>query len=62
MNALHTSPVKCHGMLRSSKCLIDSRWVCKVADYGMKLFARNQKPNKDTEHAKYKSESLFNSY
>ncbi|XP_064477774.1 guanylate cyclase 32E-like [Ornithodoros turicata] len=32
---LHESPIKSHGDLRSCKCLVDSRWVVKIADFGL---------------------------
>ena len=35
MKYIHDSPVGCHGHLRSDVCLIDSRWVLKVADVGI---------------------------
>lgn len=55
LSALHASPVQVHGHLRSSKCLIDSRWVCKVADYGLHLLKSGQSSQDVGEHAKYKS-------
>ena len=35
MMVLHNSPVQVHGRLKSSNCLIDSRWVCKIGDWGL---------------------------
>ncbi|KAG8192121.1 hypothetical protein JTE90_027768 [Oedothorax gibbosus] len=35
MTYLHESPLKSHGNLTSSKCLVDSRWVVKISDYGL---------------------------
>ncbi|XP_068741213.1 atrial natriuretic peptide receptor 1-like isoform X3 [Montipora capricornis] len=51
MMALHNSAVMAHGSLRSSKCLIDSRWVCKVCDYGLDSVKANQKMEKLGEFA-----------
>lgn len=35
---LHDSPIKSHGNLRSSNCLVDSRWVLKITDFGLHDF------------------------
>ncbi|ROT72015.1 hypothetical protein C7M84_009635 [Penaeus vannamei] len=32
---LHDSPVKSHGNLKTSNCLVDSRWVVKITDFGI---------------------------
>jgi len=54
---LHKSPVRHHGNLKSSNCVIDSRWVCKLTDFG----AQRLQPDPETlehalgEHAYYAS-------
>ncbi|XP_031564714.1 atrial natriuretic peptide receptor 1-like [Actinia tenebrosa] len=54
MKTLHASPIHLHGSLRSSNCLIDNRWVCKIADYGLKLIKANQKKDLETgNHASF---------
>ncbi|XP_055593126.1 speract receptor isoform X2 [Uranotaenia lowii] len=35
---LHDSPMRWHGTLRTSNCLIDSRWVVKLSDFGLYAF------------------------
>jgi len=35
MRYLHASPIRVHGYLSSRNCVIDSRWVLKITDYGL---------------------------
>ena len=38
MQAIHNSPIKFHGRLKSCNCVIDSHWVLKITDYGLRGF------------------------
>jgi tRNA A-37 threonylcarbamoyl transferase component Bud32 len=40
MTYLHDSPVRVHGNLKTSNCLVDSRWVVNLADFGLHQFKR----------------------
>lgn len=40
MTYLHDSPLRVHGNLCTSNCLIDSRWVLKLSDFGLYAFKK----------------------
>ncbi|XP_077980630.1 speract receptor-like [Glandiceps talaboti] len=35
---IHNSEIKSHGNLKSSNCVVDSRWVVKISDFGLHEF------------------------
>ncbi|XP_067259449.1 atrial natriuretic peptide receptor 1 isoform X1 [Chanodichthys erythropterus] len=41
MDYLHHSPLHCHGHLSSSSCVVDSRFVLKVTDFGLNALRRS---------------------
>ncbi|XP_051660571.1 atrial natriuretic peptide receptor 2 [Manacus candei] len=51
MAFLHNSIIGHHGSLKSSNCVVDSRFVLKITDYGLASF-RSPSDNEDT-HALY---------
>ena len=57
MVALHNSLITAHGNLRSSKCLIDGRWVCKISDHGLESVKANQTEEDLGEYAENRSKS-----
>lgn len=38
---LHDSPLRYHGNLKTSNCLVDSRWVLKLTDFGLQEFKKD---------------------
>lgn len=38
MEELHKTSIGYHGNLKSTNVLVDSYWICKVADYGLQSF------------------------
>lgn len=49
MEYLHDSPVKTHGRLTSSNCVIDARWTTKITDYGPHKMRQRLKHDKGTK-------------
>lgn len=54
MAFLHNSAIVCHGNLKSSNCVVDSRFVLKITDYGLSSF-RSEADSEDA-HAFYARE------
>ena len=34
---LHESPIGYHSNLKAANCLVDSRWVLKISDFGLQV-------------------------
>ena len=51
---LHDSDFHTHGNLKSSNCVVNSRWSLQVADYGLSDL-RQSAQDDDDEHVKYRS-------
>ncbi|XP_051820926.1 atrial natriuretic peptide receptor 2 isoform X3 [Antechinus flavipes] len=51
MAFLHNSIIASHGSLKSSNCVVDSRFVLKITDYGLASFRSAAEP--DDSHALY---------
>ncbi|XP_048576040.1 atrial natriuretic peptide receptor 1-like isoform X3 [Nematostella vectensis] len=57
MAYLHSSDIRSHGNLKSSNCLVDSRWVLKITDYGLPTF--RIKARKTVENYSYYRDQLW---
>ncbi|KAK7002980.1 guanylate cyclase 32E, partial [Biomphalaria glabrata] len=44
MTYIHASELISHGKLKSSNCVVDSRWVLKITDYGLHEFTSGEVP------------------
>ena len=47
MAYLQSTLLQSHGRLKSSCCLISSRWQLKIASYGMAVFKKDELPGKE---------------
>ncbi|KAL5019926.1 hypothetical protein ScPMuIL_002818 [Solemya velum] len=47
MTYIHSGPLVCHGRLNSSNCVIDSRFVLKITDYGLMAVRSQQTTEKN---------------
>ncbi len=41
MQHLHNSQIVSHGNLKSSNCVVDSRFICKITDFGLPTLRTN---------------------
>ena len=62
MAYIHASPVQSHGRLCSSNCVVDSRFILKITDFGLPTFYvvdYSFITDEDTEYLQYKSMNQF---
>ncbi|XP_077996436.1 atrial natriuretic peptide receptor 2-like [Glandiceps talaboti] len=53
MDYLHKSTLVSHGHLKSSNCVVDSRWVLKITDYGLNRLKEGSQRDDLGDHAYY---------
>ena len=56
---IQSTDIKSHGDLKSPNCLVDSRWVLKIADYGLPTFKEKQRKTYPSEYAYYRGAYYF---
>ncbi|XP_064634469.1 atrial natriuretic peptide receptor 1-like [Lineus longissimus] len=53
LHYLHSSFLKSHGNLKSSNCVMDSRWMLKITDYGLQRLKVGQREDELGDHERY---------
>ncbi|KAK3083751.1 hypothetical protein FSP39_002603 [Pinctada imbricata] len=59
MEFVHKSPLRSHGNLKSSNCVIDSRWVLKITDFGAISTEIEEPALESAEHEFYNSNAFL---
>ncbi|XP_033752927.1 atrial natriuretic peptide receptor 1-like [Pecten maximus] len=55
---IHRSELRFHGGLQSSTCVVDSRWTCKLTDFGPRYLMNGVEPD-TTEQEEHRYRALF---
>lgn len=50
---LHSSELRSHGGLKSSNCVVDSRFVLKIADFGLRSLRNNHTNESNSDSDSY---------
>lgn len=57
---IHDSSLQFHGNLKSSNCVVTSRWMLQVTDFGLHDLRHCAESESIGEHQHYRSEYSFN--
>jgi len=55
MTFLHDSDIKCHGNLKSSNCVVNSRWVLQITDFGLHQLRANAETDSSAGYNYYRN-------
>ena len=54
LSYLHNAAMMCHGNMKSSNCVVDSRFVLKLTDFGLLAVRNNQELDRfETKTVRY---------
>ncbi|XP_072029843.1 speract receptor-like isoform X2 [Amphiura filiformis] len=55
MAYLHGTEIISHGNLKSSNCVVDSRWILKITDFGLQHFRNGTQSEEKQDHSYFQS-------
>ena len=55
MSYIHNSEIRIHGNLKSSNCVVDSRFVLKITDFGLRSLRSQGLPREEENFSYYQS-------
>lgn len=61
MAYLHSSDIKSHGKLKSSNCVVDSRFVLKITDFGLHNLRGREELTEEDSYSYYKGNDYHES-
>ena len=56
---IHKSSVHYHGNLKSTNCVVDSRWTCKLTDFGVANIREQEQAALSTEEKQWESKIII---
>ena len=59
LSFLHHSELGVHGRMRSSNCVVDTRFVVKLTDFGLHAFRDSSSEDSDGQTKMKSKESIF---
>lgn len=59
MAYLHSSDIRSHGNLKSSNCVVDSRFVLKITDFGLHCLRVYDENENEDSYAHWRSKELI---
>ena len=59
MAYIHSTEIRSHGNLKSTNCVVDSRFVVKITDFGLHYFREKEEEIEDDSYAHFRSESII---
>ena len=58
MAYIQSTEIRSHGNLKSTNCVVDSRFVVKITDFGLHYFREKEEEIEDDSYAHYRSECV----